>query len=124
MTEPERKLVKGVTLNLGGQDYMVPPLNVDLLEEHAEIIDQLGVPPEPPGEGESEAAYLARVRRHTREERKIIVTLALAALLRNYPEMTEARVRQIIDLGNLVQISAAIMGGSGLQPAGETTPGG
>lgn len=106
MAETTAKMIKGETMNLGGDDYVVPPLNLDNLEEHAGIIDQLSDP---------ELALP--------EQRKIQTTLITAALKRNYPDMTEDKVRQIVDMGNLIDVTQAIMGKSGFMLKGGQKPG-
>jgi hypothetical protein len=96
MKETAKKLIKGVTLNLGGEDYVIPPLNLDQLEEYTEIIEKLGTP------GIT-----------NQETYNIIATLAAAALSRNYPDITLEQVRTMLDLGNIIAVNAAVMGGSG-----------
>ena len=104
MGEETRKLIKGVTLNLGGEDYVMPALNLEQCEEFAEDLDNL-------------ATTLP-----VKEQRVIVVKLALAALQRNYPEMTLTKVKQLIDLGNYLEVHGAILGINGFVPAGEPKP--
>jgi hypothetical protein len=106
MTDELRKLIKGVIIDLGGEDYVVPPLNLEQLEEHKGIIDKLSDP---------EASI--------HDQRQIHAVLAAAALSRNYPDMTVERAKHIIDLGNINALVHAMMGVSGFQPAGESKPG-
>jgi hypothetical protein len=105
MSDEPRKLIKGVTLNLGGDDYVVPPLNLEQLEEHAEIIDKLAGP------------------LSAKEQRPLQVTLIKAALSRNYPEITAEQLRKLLDLGNLLETYLAVMAMSGFEPVGEPQPG-
>ena len=128
MTDSTQKMIKGVTLNLGGENYVVPPLNVDQLEEFTKQIELLEGPSAlPQGDDERPADYAQRAAQALKDwvktQRAALVTLTQAALSRNYPEMTEARVKEILDLGNLAAVSAAIMGSSGLVAAGEMQPG-
>lgn len=48
-----------------------------------------------------------------------IVDMALAALQRNYPEMTREDLEDLIDLGNMKQVIDAVAGQSGLEPSGK-----
>jgi hypothetical protein len=106
MTEEPKanKLIKGVKVELGGDEYIIPPLNLEQLEEQAELLDRLGT-----------ITDLA-------EQRQGLLELALVALQRNYPELTLTRLKQLIDLGNIQAVSAAIMGGNGFVQ-GERPPG-
>jgi hypothetical protein len=99
-------LIKGVTVEMGGKAYVVPPLNLEQVEQHAADIDRMSAP-----------------ETSVQEQRRIQVILVAAAMSRNYPELTEAQVKRLLDMGNIIQVTGAIMGVSGFVPAGEPKPG-
>jgi hypothetical protein len=92
--------IKGVTIDLSGVEYVVPPLNLASLQN---LQDKLS--------GFTGGADLKSVG--------IVADCALAALKRNYPEITREELLEVIDLGNMLELMNAIMGVSGLQSAGE-----
>ena len=55
------------------------------------------------------------------EQLAMLVEVVTAALQRNYPELTAAKVEDILDLGNALQVLDAILGGIKL-PAAEPKP--
>jgi hypothetical protein len=100
-------MIPGVKINLGGDEYIVPPLNFRQLEKHSKLLDEL---PEVLATGEVKRQW------------QIILTLALAALSRNYPELTLEKLKDIIDLGNLGPLTEAVMGQAGFKESGELMP--
>ncbi len=90
------KLIRGVEIELGTGVYTVPPLNFQALEDLEEMIASLeskltgGVP--------------------DKAARAGLITLITVSLKRNYPDITEAEVREKLDLGNMQAVFLAIMG--------------
>ena len=101
-------MIPGVKINLGGDEYIVPPLNFRQLEKHSKLLDEL---PDVLAAGE------------VKKQWQIILSLALAALSRNYPDLTLEKLKDIIDLGNLAVLTEAVMGQAGFAKSGELTPG-
>lgn len=90
--------VDGTKVNLGGRDFTVPPLNfaaLRRLESDIALIQGLGDVPGP-------------------QHIDAIVRIVHAALVRNYPDVTEAEVAELIDMGNLASVLKAVMGISGV----------
>jgi hypothetical protein len=59
------------------------------------------------------------------EEQIIAITKVVhAALLRNYPEVTEEQVEDWLDMGNLAEVIAAVMSVAGMERGREGGPGG
>ncbi|MGD0826980.1 MAG: hypothetical protein ACLQED_09275 [Desulfobaccales bacterium] len=104
----ERHLLDGVPLRLGGQDYILPPLNLAALEKYWPVIESWGEPPASLVQRLSEAAELLH-----------------AALLRNYPELTLAEVKEGLDLASFPAILPQLLEVSGLtrRPPGEPQAG-
>jgi len=98
----------GVPLKLGGTDYILPPLNLAALEKYWPVIESWGEPPASLVQRLSEAAELLH-----------------AALLRNYPELTLAEVKEGLDLASFPAILPQLLEVSGLtrRPPGEPPAG-
>jgi len=92
MIEPK---IDGVTMKLGGEDYVIPPLNFRQLKNLYPVIEGM--------QGETDP--LKRF--------EAVVKITHAALSRNYPEITLETVEDLIDLNNLKSLIDAIMGISG-----------
>lgn len=98
--------IPGVLRNLGGVDFVVPPLNLDQVQEFEEKIKTLG-------QGDTLASKLDSS-----------LPIVLAALQRNYPDITAADLRPLIDLGNFAELIDIIVSSSGFKRAapGEAMP--
>jgi hypothetical protein len=96
--------IPGVPVNLGGADYILAPLNLRQAEELEPVIKALG---EATG-GESLSSAIKRG-----------LPIILASLQRNYPDMTEADLSELIDLGNFHACINAITSSSGYTRQGE-----
>ena len=94
--------VAGITINLSGVDYIVPPLALGALEQLRDRI----------GNFDPEAVTGV-------EQVSTVIDCAHAALRRNYPEMTRDEVADLIDLGNMMAVFEAIMDVSGLKRKGQ-----
>ncbi len=98
-------IIDGVTVRMGGADYVVAPLTFRQLRKLQSQIDILG----------QVSGKLSD------EQIGAVVTITHASLCRNYPEMTQDMVEDILDLGNASTVILSIMGASGLTPkTGET----
>lgn len=91
--------IPGVRLNIGGTDYIVPALNFRILRQvqprlHA-LTSMAAIPDD--------------------EQLNTVIDIVLMALQRNYPDMTRETLEEAVDLDNLKEIVAAIMGLSGLK---------
>jgi hypothetical protein len=99
-------MIPGATLNLSGQDYVVPPLALGQLRALMPRVQQLaGLDATQMGDAQLET----------------LIEIVTAALQRNYPELTTAKVGEILDLGNALPVLNAILGGIRL-PAAEPKP--
>jgi hypothetical protein len=100
-------MFKGISIDLGGTEYVVPPLSLEKLEELEPQFQALATP---------SASLPERVQR--------LMPILLASFQRNYAEITEAQLRQLLDLPSLNLVVEAIMQANGLRsaPAGEAHP--
>lgn len=100
--------IPGVTFNLGGIDFVLAPLNLMQVEAMEPVIAEF-----------KNAADMQSVS-------KIAQQLVLASLSRNYPDITEDDVKQLLDIGQMNAAIAAVLGVSGYKTAttGETKPAG
>ena len=89
----------GVTIAMGGQDWLVPPLTLGQLRRLMPKVRQLT------GIGASMGETQIGV----------LVEIVAAALQRNYPEATADMVENLLDLGNASAVLNAVLTGSGLK---------
>ena len=95
-------MVPGVTVAMGGQDWIVPPLTLGQLRRLMPKVRQLTEIAASMGEPQI----------------AVLVDIVTAALQRNYPEMTADQVENFLDLGNASAVLNAVLTGSGLKPSG------
>jgi hypothetical protein len=94
--------IPGVTIALGGRDWVVPPLTLGQLRRLMPQVRRLS----------SVGAAMGE------EEIGIVLDVVATALARNYPEMTGEKAAELVDLGNVREVLTAILAGSGLRPPG------
>jgi hypothetical protein len=99
-------MIPGVTISMGGRDWVVPPLTLGMMRRVLPQVMKL----------RDFGAAMGG------EEIDVIVELVTAALQRNYPDLTSAQVEDLLDLGNAHMVVQAILTGSGLRPSGEEMP--
>lgn len=103
-------MVAGINIQLGGKDYIVPPLSFKKLRELEGDIKAL-------------AKLEGPATQYTGEQLQVFLRIVQAALSRNYPDMTIEDVEEVLDLGNVRPVVAAILGVSGLEKTtGEAKP--
>lgn len=98
--------IPGRAINLGGHDFIMPPLNLDGVRVAQPLFVEF------------------------EKQEQVADTLAMAAkilhlaLARNYPDLTEADLAGLLDTGNAVPALAALASLSGFKasPLGEARP--
>jgi hypothetical protein len=95
-------MVPGVTVAMGGRDWIVPSLTLGQLRRLMPKVRQLTEIGASMGEPQI----------------SVLVDIVTAALQRNYPEMTTDQVENFLDLGNASAVLNAVLTGSGLKPSG------
>lgn len=89
----------GVTLKLGGKEYVVPPLSLKLIRKYQTQLSDLGNI-----KGVPQASQI-----------DLIMEVILDAIKRNYPDFTMEELEDLIDVKNMRDLFQAIMGVSGLE---------
>ena len=92
-------LLSGVKVTMGGREYTLPPLTLGSLKRIGNKINTLSKIDSVPNEEQTDA----------------IAQIVLASVNRNYPEITQDELLEMIDLGNLKEIFEAVLGLSGIK---------
>lgn len=93
-------MIPGVAVAMGGQDWIVPPLTLGQLRRLMPKVKQLTEIGASMGDAQI----------------SVLIDIVAAALQRNYPEMTQDKVEDLLDLGNASAVLNAVLTGSGLKP--------
>lgn len=101
-------MIDGVQIRIGGEDYVIPPLNFKQLKA---LKSKLDFKTEP-------GALISD------EQMDAMIEVIHAAMSRNYPQYTKEQVEEMIDLGNMNAVFSAVMNSSGLvkKPGEEKGP--
>lgn len=89
----------GVDIKLGGQTFVVPPLNVKGLEKHDADIFRVTTDPTLRG----------------REKMDVLCQIICTAIQRNYKDMTVDYVKEWVDMANAGGVFEAVMAVSGFK---------
>jgi len=92
-------LLSGVKVTMGGREYTLPPLTLGSLKRIGNKINTLSKIDSVPNEEQTDA----------------IAQIVLASVNRNYAEITQDELLEMIDLGNLKEIFEAVLGVSGIK---------
>jgi len=93
-------MIEGISINLGGEVYVVPALNLKQIRTMKMDIGSVNV--------ENPLASITAS-----------LSIVLTAIQRNYPDMTMDKLEEIVDMNNFQSILEAIMGQSGLVAKGK-----
>ncbi len=94
--------IPGTPLNLGGVDFVMPPLNLDQVRAFESVLPTLG----------KKGSLTENIDEG--------LPLLHAALSRNYPDLTLDELRPLLDLGNFPAACSALVESSGFV---ESAPG-
>ena len=92
-------MLPGVTIAMGGRDWLVPPLTLGQLRRLMPKVRQLSEIGGSMGDAQI----------------SVLVEIVAAAMQRNYPEATVEVVENLLDLGNASVVLNAVLTGSGLK---------
>ncbi|HEU0154821.1 MAG TPA: hypothetical protein VFQ82_02045 [Stellaceae bacterium] len=92
-------MIPGVVIEMGGRDWIVPPLTLGQLRRLMPKVRQLSAVGGEIGE----------------EQIDVLVEIVAAAMERNYPDASAEAVAQLLDLGNAGAVLNAVLTGSGLK---------
>jgi hypothetical protein len=95
----------GVKIKLGGKDYIVPPLSFKRLKNLKPEMEVIKT--------------VAPQTELTDDQIEAMIRIIHAAISRNYPDLKEEDLFDLLDLGNIGKITAAVMGQSGFEQRGE-----
>jgi hypothetical protein len=97
---------KGEAVDLGGVQYVLPPMSLGSVERFHARID----------------AYLGKTET---QPVGLMIDVIHSALLRNYPDLTREQVAEMVDISNVGQVFNKLLMQSGWAPtAGGDEPGG
>jgi len=86
--------LRGVRVELDGRPHILPPMSLGALQRYQDRI----------------SAFKGGM---DKESIGLVVSLAHASIVRNYPEATLDEVGDLIDLGNMLEVFEAVMDVSG-----------
>ena len=92
-------MIPGVTIVMGGRDWLVPPLTLGQLRRLMPKVRQLADIGASMGDAQI----------------GVLVEIVATALQRNYPDATADMVENLLDLGNASAVLNAVLTGSGLK---------
>ena len=92
-------MIPGVTIAMGGRDWLVPPLTLGQLRRLMPKVRELTEIGATMGEAQI----------------GVLVEIVATALQRNYPDATADMVENLLDLGNASAVLNAVLTGSGLK---------
>lgn len=101
-------MIDGITINLGGKDYIIPPLNFKALKNIQADIEGLSK--------KDEGAFVSS------EKIKNIINIIYFAMLRNYPEITKEEIEDFVDVKNSKVIIETILEASGYKVVEKKEP--
>src|SRR6266699_3746809 len=90
-------MIPGITISMGGSDYIVPPLTLGQLKRLTPTIARLS-------DKEDQSVVFDAVCEIVKE-----------ALSRNYPSISKEQVEDLLDLANCAEAVGAVLRGSGLK---------
>jgi hypothetical protein len=93
------EIMPGVQIAIGDRKYIVPPLTLGQIRRLAPELNRIG----------------DRVSMLDGEVIGAIVKVVTAALQRNYPDLTEEAVEEMLDMANAPAVFLAVLTGSGLK---------
>ena len=92
-------MITGIPFDFGnGQEYIIPALSLGALQVYGERIAKVD------GRFLEEPSQL-----------DTILTVALAAINRNYPEMTRSDLEELVDISNVMAVWQCVMDAGGLK---------
>lgn len=102
-------MIPGITISMGGNDWIVPPLTLGQLRKLAPYVQKI-------------RAIDAQDALEADDQLDAVLKIVAAALGRNYPDMDEEKVADLLDMANLAATITAVLTGSGVVRAGEAMP--
>lgn len=104
MENPDKPRFRGKTIDLGGTDYVIPPLSFRQVQDLSENISRITALQQRVLEGEAGAGN---------EVFELMANIVFAAMSRNYPLLSKVELWDLLDMGNIREVFACVMGVSG-----------
>lgn len=104
MENTDKPRFRGKTIDLGGTDYVIPPLSFRQVQELSDDISRITALRQRVLEGDADAGTEVFV---------LMADVAHAAMSRNYPHLSKAELSDLLDMGNIREVFACVMGVSG-----------
>ncbi len=101
-------MIDGVVVKIGGEEHVVPPLNIRLLRKYQKVLDELGDPQAM--KGFKMSAYTDKA-----------LPVVLANLQRNYPNMTQGGLEDMLAVADVPVVVKAMFKISGFEEVTEGT---
>jgi len=102
-------MIEGITINLAGQDYVIPPLNLRGVKQC-----------------KADIARMTSVTKNSdplnAERFEAVCRIVHAAMIRNYPDVKLEELEDMLDLGNMNDTIEAVLAQSGLKHHAEDAP--
>lgn len=92
-------MIEGIKVNLGGREFVAPPIPLKIFRTKAAWFDELN--------------KLNRTNMMTPAAEEAVVGIIHSALIRNYPNLTPEEVEDLLDLRSMTETVQAIMDFSG-----------
>jgi hypothetical protein len=92
-------MLPGTKIEIGAREWTVPPLTLGQLRRLAPELGKI----------------TAHASMLDAEVIAAVIKVVAAALLRNYPDLAEETVEEMLDLGNAGEVLNAVLAGSGLR---------
>lgn len=92
-------MIEGAKINIGGTDYIVPPLNLKAIKSFSKrfhLLGDLGNNLNP-------------------EMMDFVAEIIHTALIRNYPEITKEQVEEMVDLKTVGDVLECVFKSSGIE---------
>jgi hypothetical protein len=105
--DPAQTKYRGITISMGGQDWIVPSLSVKQFRENYQTLVE--------GREVTDDKVLEIMDK--------CMPILVQAFQRNYPGMTVAELEDLVDLMNFREVMMAISGRSTLAKAGDPSSG-
>jgi hypothetical protein len=97
LIEGKSDLIAGAKVILGGKEWIVPPLTIAQVQERWADIEKIS--------GANDVLW-----KFTPEKVTAFLDVVLAAMSRNYPDLTRDNLAEMLDLGNALIVLRAVLG--------------
>ena len=112
MEQPNQVKYEGRPVKIGGREFVLPSLSVRQAEKWWPTLLEL----------DQTGATVEEMKQAMSKKFSDIVGIVRDALSRNYPDVTEEWLKEEVSIGQIRELTLAVMGQSGFDAAGERKP--